>query len=77
MEPERKILRNQFYCRSGNIGYQWMRLYMRGYDELPKTIRERLQQSPFNICTECLGDTRDCDFTCIEVREYQIRSGQR
>jgi len=79
---EQDILRNQFYCVNGNSGYSWMVEYMPSYDTLPRTVRERLQQSPFNICTLCLqaamprsmkGTTRERLLKCVENREAQIR----
>lgn len=30
------------------------RLYMRDFDRLPPDIRQRLRESPFNLCTACV-----------------------
>jgi hypothetical protein len=84
-DPEPDILRNQFYCVNGNSGYSWMRRYMPSYDALPRSVRERLQQSPFNICTLCLETVlpdgqlpgRRGLLMCVEIREHQIRSRRR
>jgi hypothetical protein len=90
-EPEQQILRNQFYCINDNSGYDWMVRYMRDCDKLPKTVRERLAQSPFNICVPCLVEyvVRDVKalhpdwsrrkllFAAIKVREQQIRKLRR
>jgi hypothetical protein len=86
-EPEQELLRNQFYCIHGNSGYVWMRCYMPTYDDLPRIVRQRLQQSPFNICTACLSSClprksagarpwREMLLMAVEIREHQIRSGR-
>jgi hypothetical protein len=84
-EPEQGLLRNQFYCINGNSGYAWMVRYMPSYDELPRSVRERLQQSPFNICTMCLEEclwarkarpSREELLSAVEIREHQIRCGR-
>jgi hypothetical protein len=83
VEPD--ILRNQFYCINGNSGYEWMLRYMPSYDALPRSVRERLQHSPFNICTVCLTAVlpqtsarlrSEGLLMCVEIREHQIRSGR-
>jgi hypothetical protein len=82
-QPEQELLRNQFYCINGNNGYSWMRAYMPSYDKLPRVVRQRLQQSPFNICTKCLGPyspetlaRTEGLLMAVEIREHQIRSGR-
>lgn len=47
------------------------RHYMPDYDELPRPVRIRLQQSSVNLCVECL---RDRLFSCEDEQEYTNRA---
>jgi hypothetical protein len=41
----------QTRCRISNEGHRWM---VGWYDDLPPTVRQRLRQSPYNLCAACL-----------------------
>jgi len=41
----------QTRCRISNQGHRWM---VGWFDDLPPKIRQRLRQSPFNLCAACL-----------------------
>ena len=42
---------NQTFCLIASGGHLWMRHY---FDSLPLAVRQRLRNSPFNICPACL-----------------------
>lgn len=46
------IRQRQDLCLIGDEGH----LYMYVFDEMPRPVRERLRQSPFNLCCACLCD---------------------
>ena len=41
----------QTRCRISNEGHRWM---VGWFDNLPPKVRQRLRQSPFNLCAACL-----------------------
>ncbi len=41
----------QTRCRISNQGHLWM---VGWFDNLPPRVRQRLRQSPFNLCAACL-----------------------
>jgi hypothetical protein len=43
----------QVKCLIASEGHLWMRGY---YDRLPRLVRRRLTESPFNICPACLTE---------------------
>jgi hypothetical protein len=51
--------------------------YMEQFDRMPPATRERLRQSPYNLCAECLfyeAFARDGDYhAAIDEMERQIR----
>jgi hypothetical protein len=77
---------NQTYCLYATGGHLWMRDY---YDVLPPVVRQRLCNSPFNLCAWCLqiemlpGVRRKHPnwskekllFAAIEVMEALVRRG--
>jgi hypothetical protein len=46
ISPDRQVK-----CRNGNNGVRFMQSH---YDELPFAVRQRLAESPFNICSACM-----------------------
>jgi hypothetical protein len=42
---------NQTYCLHATGGHLWMKDY---FDVLPRVVRQRLRNSPFNLCAWCL-----------------------
>jgi len=40
----------QVKCLTGDEGHVWIE----SYDELPPAVRQRLRESPFNLCAACL-----------------------
>ena len=74
----------QTRCRISNEGHLWM---VGWFDDLPAAIRQRLRQSPYNLCAACLltiylpkvikrqrGLSRQkALFTAIEVYEREER----
>lgn len=74
---------NQTKCWIATGGHIWMRGY---YDTLPRTVRQRLRDAPFNLCPACLvteflpevpeGATREQRlFAAIAVMEAAVRDG--
>jgi hypothetical protein len=47
-EQIRQVL--QVKCLTGDEGHVWIR----SFDELPPAVRQRLRESPFNLCAACL-----------------------
>ena len=41
----------QTKCWIATAGHIWMESY---FDTLPRSVRQRLQSSPFNLCAACL-----------------------
>lgn len=78
---------NQTKCWIATEGHIWMRGY---FDTLPSAVRQRLRQSPFNICPACLvtkfapkiskvKGSRQPEralFAAIEIMEAEVRRGQ-
>jgi hypothetical protein len=78
--------KEQIHCWISSEGHLWMRGY---FDTLPSAVRQRLRQSPFNICPACLvtkfapkiskiKGSRQPEralFAAIEVMEAQVRKG--
>lgn len=44
-------IENQTKCWIASEGHVWMESY---FDTLPAAVRQRLRQSPFNLCPACL-----------------------
>jgi hypothetical protein len=43
----------QVKCLIASEGHEWMTTF---FDKLPKPVRKRLTDSPFNICAACLTE---------------------
>jgi hypothetical protein len=43
---------NQTFCLHATSGDLWMRGH---FDKFPAAVRQRLRNSPFNLCAWCLG----------------------
>ena len=77
---------NQTYCLIATGGHMWMKGY---FDNLPVAVRERLRQSPFNLCPACLQtevlpkvqrqyrSRERALFASIEVMERQVFRAER
>jgi hypothetical protein len=73
---------NQTKCWIATGGHIWMRGY---FDTLPVVVRQRLRDSPFNLCPACLvteflpkveGASRERRLlAAIEIMEAEIRKG--
>jgi hypothetical protein len=77
---------NQTKCWIATHGWMWMEGY---FDTLPRSIRQRLQSSPFNLCPACLitkflPEAQSChrEYTrekallaAIEFMESELRKG--
>jgi hypothetical protein len=74
---------NQTKCLINTEGHMWMRSY---FDDLPKAVRQRLRDSPFNLCPACLQtevlprlDRRKYPnrekalFAAVEIMEVEVR----
>jgi hypothetical protein len=73
---------NQTKCWIATGGHVWMENY---FDPLPPSVRQRLRQSPFNLCAGCLqtvflpkvrAGSRDKTralFAAIEIMEQELR----
>ena len=46
---------------------------MGSYDALPAAVRERLRNSPFNLCAACVGEGRSDYMKTIEKMEKDLR----
>ncbi len=76
----------QTKCWIASEGHLWMRGH---FDALPAPVRQRLRQSPFNLCAACLmtdflpkaqkrGISRErALFAAIEIMEAQARQAPR
>jgi hypothetical protein len=75
---------NQTRCWTATNGHIWMKGY---FDTLPAAVRQRLRQSPFNLCPACLvafflpevpfqHPREKALFKAIEVMEAEVRKGQ-
>jgi len=76
----------QVKCLTGDEGHVWIE----SYDELPPAVRQRLRESPFNLCAACLmvyvlpkvyrqhpSYTRlKALFAAIELMEAEVRKEQ-
>jgi hypothetical protein len=71
----------QVKCLTGDDGHVWIG----SYDRLPPKVRQRLRNSPFNLCAACLeafflpkvppGYSREqALFAAIEDMEAQVRN---
>jgi hypothetical protein len=76
-------------CINENVGCTFMKSH---YDNLSRKVRNRLANSPFNICPACFNGRldrgwgwrgrgkplTDADFfRCIEIVEQKLRGGRR
>jgi hypothetical protein len=76
----------QVKCLTGDEGHVWIG----SYDELPPAVRQRLRNSPFNLCAACLvafvlpdvqrrhrSYTRvKALFAAIDIMETEVRKEQ-
>ena len=76
----------QVKCFISDEGHVWIS----SYDKLPATVRQRLRNSPFNLCAACLmayvlpkvkrrhpNLTREKQlFAAVEIMEEQVRKGE-
>jgi hypothetical protein len=76
----------QVKCLTNDEGHVWIR----NYDELPPAVRQRLRESPYNLCAACLeafvlpevhrrhpGYTRlKALLSAIELMEAEVRKEQ-
>jgi hypothetical protein len=77
----------QVKCFTNDEGHVWIE----SYDSLPSAVRQRLRNSPFNLCAACLKSfvlpkvrrqhpnyTREkALFAAIEVMEAEVRKESR
>jgi hypothetical protein len=77
---------NQTKCWIATHGWMWMENY---FDDLPVAVRQRLRNSPFNLCPACLVTEflpevrrRHGEYTrekallaAIEIMESELRKG--
>jgi hypothetical protein len=74
---------NQTKCWIATGGHMWMKGY---FDNLPFTVRQRLRNSPFNLCSACLvteflpkvkgrRSREQALLAAIEIMELQVRRG--
>lgn len=55
-------------------GEGWM--YMQAYDYLHPEIRQRLRDSPFNLCAACVFEAHGSEMEMIERMESILRASQ-
>jgi len=64
----------QDICWESTEGRKWMTYY---FDKWPPEVRERLRNSPYNICAACIDnrliDTDNDYFQAIKYLEDKIR----
>lgn len=68
-------------CLINSEGWQYMRWV---FDRFPPRVRERLRDSPFNICAACVGDVANLGvggselayLDAIDQIEARIRAGE-
>lgn len=74
--------RFQGLCLQSTEGSRWMNLH---FDALPPAVRERLRESPFNLCPACVADiaygtgmsgsAKERMMKAIDIMEEQVSAG--